>query len=75
MLTGFNAPMLQDPDKKHEEWEEVVFAPNLDTARSKCECLASELELTEVVNVTQAIKKEGKQGTYKYICWFRSEVK
>lgn len=31
--------MLIDPEKPNEEWEAEVKAPNLDTARSKCERL------------------------------------
>lgn len=65
--------MLQDPENPFEEWEDMVWALNLEAARSKCEFLASETELTEVINVTQATKKSSKSGNYKFICWFRTE--
>lgn len=65
--------MLTDPENPHEEWEFSVWASNFDTARSKCEYIASEVELTEVINVTQESKKLSKTGQYKFICWFRTE--
>jgi hypothetical protein len=37
-----------------------------------CEAIAG--DLTEVTNVTQATKKPTKQGEYKFICWFKTEV-
>ncbi len=44
--------MLQDPDNPYEEWEETVRAPNLATAQLKCELIASQFSLTEVIKVT-----------------------
>ena len=65
--------MLQDPEKPYEEWEDEVWAENLDTARSKCEYLASKVALTEVINLTQSTKRPSKRGNYRFICWFRTE--
>ena len=66
--------MLQDPDNPYEEWEETVRASNLATAQSKCELIASQFSLTEVIKVTQVTKTPSKNGTYKFICWFRTEI-
>ena len=65
--------MLQDPEQPSEEWEDTVWASSLDVARSKCEAIANEAGLTEVINVTQATKKLNKNGTYRFICWFKTE--
>lgn len=65
--------MLQDPENPYEEWEDFVWAANLEAARSQCEAIASEIDLTEVVNVTPALKKPSKSGNYKFICWFKTE--
>lgn len=65
--------MLTDPEE-YEEWEDVVWAKNEATAWSLCQEIADEATLTDVINVTQAIKKPSQKGTYKFICWFRSEV-
>ncbi|MBW4523414.1 MAG: hypothetical protein KME16_27560 [Scytolyngbya sp. HA4215-MV1] len=67
--------MLRDPENPYEEWEDTVWAPNQDAARSQCERIAEEYDLTEVINVTQAVKKQSKSGNYKFICWFRTEIK
>ncbi|BDA71317.1 hypothetical protein RIVM261_002050 [Rivularia sp. IAM M-261] len=66
--------MLQDPDNPYEEWEDTVWASSRAMAQSKCELIASQFPLTEVINVTQATKTPSKDGTYKFICWFRAEV-
>lgn len=66
--------MLQDPEN-FEEWEDQVWASNDAEARRKCEFMASETGLTEVINVSQASERKSKKGNYRYICWFRSEVK
>lgn len=65
--------MLTDPENPYEEWEKDVWESNFDTARSRCEYIASQIELTEVINVTQISKKPSKTGQYKFICWFRTE--
>ena len=66
--------MLQDPERSFEEWSETIKAPNLDTARGKCELIASRVQLTEVINVTQKTQTPDRNGNYKFICWFRGEV-
>ncbi len=66
-------PMI-DPENPKVGWETDVWAPNLDTARSICEQIASRYPLTEVANVTQATKNPSPDGEYKYICWFNAEV-
>ena len=66
--------MLQDPEKPFEEWEQDVWAVNLDVAWSECELIAKNAELTEVINVTQATKRMGRNGKYRFTCWFRTEV-
>ena len=65
--------MLTDPES-YEEWEDVVWAKNEAKAWAACQEIAEEALLTEVINVTQVIKKPSKNGTYKFVCWFRSEV-
>lgn len=64
--------MLQDPEN-YEEWEDIIWAKNLDSARSTCEYIARRAGLTEVINVTQESKKPSAQGDCRFICWFRSE--
>jgi hypothetical protein len=66
--------MLQDPEKPFEEWEEDVWASSLDAARGKCELIAAEDPLIDLLNVTQARKTPTKQGDYLFTCWFRTEV-
>ncbi|MBW4505596.1 MAG: hypothetical protein KME64_03670 [Scytonematopsis contorta HA4267-MV1] len=66
--------MLQDPGNPYEEWEETIRAVSLAAAQSKCELIASQFPLTEVINVTQTAKTPSKNGTYKFICWFRTEI-
>jgi hypothetical protein len=66
--------MLLDPEAEMEEWEQEVFAPNLTTARQRCQNIADSIGLTEVLNVTQKTKKPNRSGTHTFICWFRSEI-
>ena len=66
--------MLQDPEKPFVEWTENIKAKNIDTARTKCEAIASRDPLIDVFNVTQATKGVDKNGNYKFICWFKTEV-
>lgn len=66
--------MLTDPEN-YEEWEDVVWAANESEAWKRCQAIANEAPLTEVINVTQETKRLSKKGTYKFVCWFRSEVK
>lgn len=65
--------MLVDPEH-FEEWEDDVWAGSESEAWQKCQLMAEEAQGTEVINVTQQTKKQSKNGTYKYTCWFRSEV-
>lgn len=65
--------MLTDPDN-YEEWQAEVRATDLHAAQRKCEVIAAREELTEVLSVTQATVTP-YNGTYRFICWFRSEVK
>ncbi len=64
--------MLQDPEN-YEEWEFEVRAENLEKARVKCERIAANNPLTEVISVSQATTTPYK-GTYRFVCWFRSEA-
>ena len=67
--------MLIDPENPFEEREEIVWAENKDIAWRLCQEMAEEDDpLTEVVNVTQDTKTPSKKGTYRFICWFRTEV-
>lgn len=69
--------MLQDPEGELKDWEDWVWAPNADTAWSRCEALALEFDpsgLTTVTNVSQTTKRPTKTGNYKFICWFKTEV-
>lgn len=66
--------MLQDPEN-FEEWELEVWADNLSSAQAKCGYIAQRVGLTEVIAVSQETKKLSKNGTYRFVCWFRSEAK
>jgi hypothetical protein len=66
--------MLQDPDKPTVDWEEIVTAKNIDTARSKCEAIVVNDPLVEVFNVTQLTKTPNKNGEVKFVCWFKGEI-
>ena len=66
--------MLQDPEAEMEEWEQEVFAPDLATAQQKCQNIAINAGLTEVLSVTQKTKTPNRSGNYTFICWLRSEV-
>jgi hypothetical protein len=66
--------MLQDPENPYEEWEDSVQASSLAMAQSKCEIIASQYPLTQVINITQTTKNPNRSGTYKFICWFRTEI-
>jgi hypothetical protein len=65
--------MLTNPEN-YEEWEDFVWAVDQNEAWKKCQGIADEAPLTEVINVTQETKRRSKRGTYKFVCWFRSEV-
>ena len=41
--------MLQDPEKPFVEWTENIKAKNIDTARTKCEAIASRDPLIDVL--------------------------
>ena len=64
--------MLIDPENPSEEWAEEIRAKSLEQARVICQELAGD-NLTEVLNVTQKTQKPSKNGTYKFICWFKTE--
>lgn len=64
--------MLIDPEN-FNEWEFEVRAKDLNEAEKKCEAIASSEPLTEVLSVTQVTVTPYK-GTYRFICWFRTEV-
>lgn len=66
--------MLQDPDNPYEEWEDTVQASSKAMANHSGEIIASQYPLTEVINVTQTTKTPNKNGTYKFLCWFRTEI-
>jgi hypothetical protein len=63
--------VLTDPENL-EEWSEEVWATTFEEAQRKCQQIAGR-ELTEVFNVTQKTKNPAKNGSYKFICWFRTE--
>lgn len=63
---------LIDPENV-EEWQFEVRATDLKTAQMKCEAIAAKEPLTEVLSVSQSTVTP-YQGTYRFICWFRSEV-
>lgn len=64
--------MLTDPEN-YEEWEFEIRAADINVARRKCEAIAANQPLTEVLTVTQATTTP-YNGTYRFICWFKSEV-
>jgi len=64
---------LIDPEN-FEEWEFEVRAIDLNAAKVRCEAIAANEPLTEVLSVTQATVTP-YNGTYRFVCWFRSEVK
>lgn len=66
--------MLQDPENV-EEWEFEIWAESLEKARVRCEYMAQNSGLTEVLDVTQKSKNPSQNGSYLFVCWFRSEVK
>lgn len=66
--------MLQDPENLYEEWSEEIRANSLDEAKRKCQRIAETGGLTQVLNVTQKTKTLGKGGSYKFICWFKTEI-
>ncbi len=66
--------MLTDPENPSEEWTFEVLAPDEATARTQCQFIADQNMLSEVQNVTQYTKTKNRQGKYKFICWFKSEV-
>jgi hypothetical protein len=67
--------VLQEPENPYEEWSFEIFAKDLSTAQNQCQAIADTGELTDVLNVSQRSKTPNRQGQYRFICWFRSEVK
>lgn len=64
--------MLNDPEN-FEEWSETIRAADMDAAKVRCQRMAERIGLTEVINVSQETKTRS-YGTYRFVCWFRSEV-
>jgi len=64
--------MLQDPERPYEEWSDEIWAVDLEAAHKQCQILAGD-GLTDVLNVTRKTKTPSKNGTFKFICWFRTE--
>jgi hypothetical protein len=65
--------MLLDPEN-FVEWDVEVRASDLEAAKKRCQVIANSHVLTELLNVTQATTTP-YNGTYRFICWFRSEGK
>lgn len=66
--------MLIDPENPGQEWTEVVTAKNLGDAQMQCELMAEASDTPmALLNVTQ-LTKTSKTGTYKFVCWFKSEI-
>lgn len=65
--------MLTDPENPAEEWSDEVWAKSLEEAATLCRKLAGD-DLTEVLSVTQKNRTPSKNGSYRFICWFRTEV-
>ena len=66
--------MLIDPENPCEEWTEQVRANSLPEAQARCEYIAETSGTpTEVINVSQ-LTKTARNGTFKFVCWFKSEV-
>jgi hypothetical protein len=66
--------MLIDPENPSEEWSNNVRAKTLPEARRKCERIAGDRNLTEVIHVSQSSKTANKAGDYNFVCWFRTEL-
>jgi phosphate-selective porin len=64
--------VLTDPERSSEEWSDEVWAKSLEEAQKLCQLIAGD-ELTEVLQVTQKTKTPNKKGSYKFICWFKTE--
>lgn len=65
--------MLTDPENPFEEWAREVRASTLNEAQKKCEAIAADIPLTEVLSVSQETVTP-YEGTYRFICWFRGEI-
>jgi len=64
--------MLTDPENPSDEWSEEVWAKSIEEAQKLCRSMAGE-DLTEVLQVTQKTKTPNRKGSYKFICWFKTE--
>jgi len=64
--------MLTDPENLADEWSDEIWAKSLEEAEKLCREMAGD-SLTEVLKVTQKNRKPSKLGTYKFICWFKTE--
>ena len=65
--------MLTDPENSSDEWSDEVWAKSIEEAQKLCQSMAGN-ELTEVLQVTQKTKTPNRRGSYKFICWFKTEV-
>lgn len=68
-------PMLSDPEAEAEEWADEVYAPDLATAKARCQNVANNAGgVTEVLDVTQTTKTPNRQGNFRFTCWLKSET-
>ncbi|HEY9631729.1 MAG TPA: hypothetical protein V6C84_30930 [Coleofasciculaceae cyanobacterium] len=65
--------MLTDPENSSDEWSDEVWAKSIEEAQKLCQSIAGEY-LTEVLQVTQKTKTPNRKGSYKFICWFKTEA-
>jgi hypothetical protein len=63
--------MLTDPEH-YEEWSDEVWAKTPEEAEKLCQSLAGHA-LTEILQVTQKTKSASRNGTFKFVCWFKTE--
>lgn len=65
-------PILEDPERKTEEWEDDAFANSLEEAESRCHQKAESMTQTGKTLVVSLGARQLKGRLYK--CKFRSEV-
>jgi hypothetical protein len=66
--------MLIDPENPYENWETEIRAKNLGDAEFQCEQAIPTDQLVELLQVTQETKTPGKDGRFKFVCWYRREI-
>jgi hypothetical protein len=66
--------MLQDPDQPFEEWTAVVTAKSLGEAQTFCERIADTSDTPAIVLNVSQLTKTARNGKYKFVCWFKSEI-